>query len=118
MGATTHMPSPIYSGSLSITAPIASRLRDLYLSTTFLPHYQDSFEVKLIGGSAPNAGRVEVKYDDTWSNVCYKTQRFFRTVQVVCKELGFPGALFKRQGGYGDGTREFSMQYECFAGIV
>ena len=43
MGSTTHMLSPRYSESLTITAPTASRLRDLYLTFTY-GHYLSFYE--------------------------------------------------------------------------
>ncbi len=77
-----------------------------------------------MGGIAPNAGRVEVQYDDNiWANVCYysskkpKRKWNFINAQVVCKELGFPGTMFALQGGQGPGTHRATFYgYTCHAG--
>ncbi|XP_072047975.1 uncharacterized protein [Amphiura filiformis] len=88
-----------------------------------------SFEVQLVGGVSSNAGRVEVRYDDAWSSVCYAhdgstdassngsptpTDWSFANAQMVCRELGFPGTMFARQGGYGYGIKDtFINGYNC-----
>ena len=85
----------------------------------------DSFKLQLVGGITPNEGRVEVKYDDVWSNVCYEksesegdTRKWsFANANVVCRELGFPGTMFARQGGQGNGTRQSVVTgYKCKKG--
>ena len=86
-----------------------------------LLYFKDTFEVKLVGGSTSNAGRVEVSYDNISSDVCYEPntdhgteQWSFYNTQVVCRELGFPGAMFARRGGYGDGMRKSGISdYRC-----
>ena len=86
----------------------------------------ESFDVQLISDTAPNIGRVEVKYDDTWSRVCFESKEgdtrswSFANVQVVCKELGFPGAMFARKGGHGGGDNDMQDSmiygYKCTEG--
>ncbi|XP_072047044.1 lysyl oxidase homolog 2-like [Amphiura filiformis] len=82
-------------------------------------HCYSSFSVHLMGGAAPNAGRVEVQYDDTWASVCYELhstsgQWSFDNALVVCRELGFPGTMFAGQGGMGQGNRKASLyDYKC-----
>ena len=85
--------------------------------------HEDSFEVGLVGGPAPNIGRVEVKYDDTWSGVCYESKErdtrswSFSNVQVVCRELGFPGAMFARKGGEVTHVQDSKIYgYKCTEG--
>ena len=69
-------------------------------------------------------GRVVVQYDDTWSDVCFVSkasgtrQWRFSNVQVTCRELGFPGAMFDRQGGQGTGTHQSIVAgYVCKEGM-
>ncbi|XP_072046716.1 lysyl oxidase homolog 2-like [Amphiura filiformis] len=83
-------------------------------------HCYSNFSVDLLGGVAPNIGRVEVQYDDMWASVCYQSLKqgskswTFENAQVVCRELGFPGTMFARQGGLGQGTHEAAMHdYRC-----
>ena len=78
----------------------------------------ESFDVRLSGGAAPNAGHIEVKYDDTWSGVCFERYHRdpktwdFANAEVVCKELGYPGTLFARRGDRA--TRESWVSgYRC-----
>ena len=85
--------------------------------------YVDSFEVELVGGAAPNSGRVEVRYDEEWLNVCYESDESdtrkwsFTNAEVVCSELGFPGTMFAGQGGQGNGTRKSVVSgYKCRKG--
>ena len=83
-----------------------------------------SFEARLVGGTAPNVGRVEVKYDNIWSNVCYEGEKgdrswnFYNT-QVLCRQLGFPGAMRQQAGGQGNGTRNYiTNDYRCQKGKI
>ena len=89
---------------------------------TLFPHLE-SFEVQLIGTS-PNAGQVEVRYNDLWANVCYKTSNKdtyawnFANAEVACKEKGFPGTMIARQGSQEIGTRTHTIvHYKCKRGI-
>ena len=46
-------------------------------------------DVRLIGGSSENEGRVEICRDSVWAAVAHKGWDQ-REAQVVCKQLGFP----------------------------
>ena len=70
-------------------------------------------------------GRVVVRYDDVWSDVCFESkesglaQRSFSNVQVLCRELGFPGAMFARSNvGQGAGIHQSTVSgYVCKIGM-
>jgi len=72
-------------------------LTKLFAHTGFDP-------VRLTGGSGPHEGRVEVFYNNTWGTVCddYWGKD---DADVVCKELGYPGAISALgQAAFGSGN--------------
>ncbi|XP_078510090.1 galectin-3-binding protein isoform X2 [Lissotriton helveticus] len=61
-------------------------------------------DVRLVGHSQPNEGRVEVYYNNTWGTVCDDNWDM-RDADVVCWQLGFANATRAMKGGsYGQGT--------------
>ena len=79
------------------------------------------FIVKLVGSIAPNMGMVDVLYDNVWYDVCYDNKKgiqwSFSNVQVLCRELGFPGAMMHKQGDQGEHSRQTIVNsYKCSAG--
>ncbi|XP_053380060.1 deleted in malignant brain tumors 1 protein-like [Mercenaria mercenaria] len=64
-----------------------------------------SLQVRLVGGSNSNEGRVEVRYNGTWGTVCDDNWNI-HDAQVVCSMLQFPAQTARpRMGGFfGQGT--------------
>ncbi|XP_051945374.1 galectin-3-binding protein A-like [Xyrauchen texanus] len=59
--------------------------------------------VRLVG-DLPSSGRVEVYHDGQWGSVCDDGWEMAEA-QVVCRQLGFPGAISATAGGqYGEGS--------------
>uniref|UniRef100_A0A8C1S735 SRCR domain-containing protein n=1 Tax=Cyprinus carpio TaxID=7962 RepID=A0A8C1S735_CYPCA len=59
--------------------------------------------VRLVG-DLPSSGRVEVYHDGQWGTVCDDGWELAEA-QVVCRQLGFPGAISVTPGGqYGEGS--------------
>ena len=46
-------------------------------------------EIRLVNGSTPNEGRVEVFMDGRWGTVCNNNQE--EIAEAICSQLGFLG---------------------------
>ena len=63
--------------------------------------------IRLVGGSTPLEGRVEVYYNNTWGTVCDDFWDL-RGARVVCKQLGYVDALYAESFAFfGQGTGEY-----------
>uniref|UniRef100_A0A671RY93 Soluble scavenger receptor cysteine-rich domain-containing protein SSC5D n=1 Tax=Sinocyclocheilus anshuiensis TaxID=1608454 RepID=A0A671RY93_9TELE len=61
-------------------------------------------EIVRLVGDLPSSGRVEVYHDGQWGTVCDDGWELAEA-QVVCRQLGFPGAISVKPGGqYGEGS--------------
>ncbi|XP_078685512.1 uncharacterized protein LOC144918527 [Branchiostoma floridae x Branchiostoma belcheri] len=71
----------------------------------------DTSRIRLIGGSSPNEGRVEVRSEDSvnWGTVCHN-QFDMKDADVICRMLGYPNATQVRNDAYfGQGTGPIYM---------
>ncbi|XP_071486552.1 scavenger receptor cysteine-rich domain-containing protein DMBT1-like [Diadema antillarum] len=66
-------------------------------------------DVRLVNGSSPNRGRVEVLHNGQWSTVC-DDQWDINDARVVCRQLGFPSAVqAKAAAAFGRGTGAIAL---------
>jgi len=54
---------------------------------------QCKLSVRLVGGSNPSEGRVEVYYQNQWGTICADSRWSIHEAQVICKSLGYWYAL-------------------------
>ncbi|XP_048581917.1 deleted in malignant brain tumors 1 protein isoform X4 [Nematostella vectensis] len=65
--------------------------------------------VRLVGGSLPSEGRVEVLHDGAWGTVC-DDEWDIKDGNVVCRSLGYRFALqVKKYGSFGPGSGPIHM---------
>ena len=63
-----------------------------------------TFTVRLVDGSTPYEGRVELYYQGQWGSVC-SSGFDLREANVVCQQLGYPSAArFWRGNHFGQGS--------------
>ncbi|XP_069121040.1 uncharacterized protein [Argopecten irradians] len=60
-------------------------------------------QIRLVGGSTPYEGRVEVFYNNTWGTVC---SDFFEDIEavVICRQLQYTGGTAVTDGSFGPGS--------------
>ena len=58
-----------------------------------LPTTPGEGEVRLVGGSGPHAGRVEVNHNGVWGTVCSLRNWDLQDAMVVCRQLGYGTAV-------------------------
>ena len=66
-----------------------------YFSYDFL-----SGDIRLTNGSSAYEGRVEVFYNETWGTVRADDHSHINIAQVVCRQLGFAGAVSIHKDAY------------------
>ena len=60
--------------------------------------------LRLVDGTGPHEGRVEIFYNNTWGTVC-DNHWSLNDGLVVCRQLGYPGVLsVYREAHFGEGT--------------
>ena len=72
---------------------------------------KDIKHIRLIGGHAPNEGRLEIQYKDKWGTVCDK-EFSLTSASVACMQLGYGnGASAIRQSAvFGEGDGEIWLE--------
>lgn len=49
-------------------------------------------DVRLVGGSSPQEGRLEMCYYNQWGTICSSDVTPMQVAQVACRQLGFAGS--------------------------
>ena len=79
---TQYVPGP---QSMLITSPVCKNN-----SVCCYRPCLTSGDLRLVGGSVPSEGRVEVCFNGAWGTVCDNNNYWDeRDVQVVCRQLGY-----------------------------
>lgn len=88
---------PIYRTCIFVRSPLANR------GARFFFFFCPLYTVRLVGGSAPHQGRVEIFYDGIWGTICHDYWEL-PEANVVCRQLGLDGAVLAlRSAAYGAG---------------
>ncbi|XP_011499966.1 PREDICTED: uncharacterized protein LOC105363863 [Ceratosolen solmsi marchali] len=67
-------------------------------------HCNVPFELRLVNGTSPKEGRVEIRHHGIWGTVC-DDDFSNATAKVICRSLGYGGpAMVKKDGFFGPGT--------------
>ncbi|XP_065835352.1 CD5 antigen-like isoform X3 [Oscarella lobularis] len=78
----------------------------------------DEARVRLVDGTSPNEGRVEVYVDGEWGTICGDSSWDINSADVVCHQVGFPDAsIVERDAYFGEGVGRIAMSHvTCFGG--
>ena len=81
-----------FKGYGSLLFPVAA--------TAYFPYDFFSGDIRLANGSSAYEGRVEVFYNKTWGTVRAEYYLSINTAKVVCRQLGFTGAISVHRSAY------------------
>lgn len=71
------------------------------------------FEIRLVNGSSPLEGRVEIRHHGIWGTVC-DDDFSAATARVICRSLGYAGiAKAKKDGYFGPGQGPIWLDEVC-----
>ena len=62
-------------------------------SVLLLPTTPGEGQVRLVGGSGPHEGRVEINHNGVWGTVCGCRNWDLQDAMVVCRQLGYHTAV-------------------------
>ena len=69
---------------------IITPFNDMHISVSSVRSNCVNGIVRLVNGTAPYEGRVEICYDGVWGSVCDNSWSD-RDAAIVCRQLGFQG---------------------------
>ena len=84
-----------------------------FVSVTFATANCNDGDVRLVGGTSPLNGRVEVCYHDQWGGVCSRNTWSQNQATVVCRQLGYPYDAVAYSSSYGATTTTFLIVDGC-----
>lgn len=70
--------------------------------------------MRLVNGTTPLEGRVEVFYNNQWGTVCSQGANYY-DARVICWHLGYADALaLKKESEFGEGTGPVWIKPSCY----
>ena len=88
-------------------------MKELFVSVTFTTANCYDGDVRLVGGTSPLNGRVEVCYHNQWGGVCSHYSWSQNQATVVCRQLGYPYDGVAYSSVYDDATTTFLIVDDC-----
>ena len=87
----------------------------IYTHTHTAPQACNNTDIRLVDGSTPNEGRVEICFNNQWGTIC--DDRFdSNEAQVACRQLGYSnaGAVALGDGFFGRGLNAIHLdELQC-----